>query len=219
MTQSMLALLQMTDSALPVGGYSQSWGLETWVQEGTLKTAANVEAALLAILDSCIAPSEGVSCALAHSYSMNDDRAAFNVLNEQLTASKWCSEPLAGSLRMGDRMKNLAVNAGWLSDCPTGDAHHSATFGWIAAKLSVDVQDAVAAYLLNTMISLVSACVRMVPLGHTDGQRIVTRLRRHIDPLVPKCVATSLDDLGSFAPMNEWACREHESLYSRLFQS
>jgi urease accessory protein len=219
MTQSLLALLQMTDSALPVGGYSQSWGLETWVQAGTLKTATNVEAALLAMLDSSLAPSEGVSCALAHSYAMYDDRASFNVLNEQLTASKWCKEPLEASLRIGERMKNLAVNAGWLSDCPDGATHHSAAFGWIAARLSVDAQDAVAAYLLNTMTSLVSACVRMVPLGHTDGQRIVTRLRRQIDSLVPQCMTASLDDLGSFAPMNEWACREHESLYSRLFQS
>lgn len=219
MTQSLLALLQMSDSALPVGGYSQSWGMETWVQNGTLKTSADVEFALRALLVNSMAPLEGASCALAHGFACHRNLGEFENLNLRLTAMKLSKEPLAASIAMGERLKRLALNAGWVNECFEGNAHHSAAFGWISARLGVDVGDAVAAYLLNTITSLVSSCVRMVPLGHTDGQRIVTRLRSEIPRLLPTCLAASLDDLGSFAPLNEWACHEHEQLYSRLFQS
>lgn len=214
-----LCLLQMSDSALPIGGYSNSWGMETWVQDGVLVDAAAVKEALQALLVSSIAPNEGVACSLAHRFACDNDDHSFRVLNDYLTAGRWCDEPLAASLNMGERLIQLSLKTGWLPKMPAAGAHHCAVFGWLAGAVGIPREQAVAAYLYSCIGSLVSACVRLVPLGHTDGQRILTGLKTTIESHVPGCLQSGLDDLGGFAPMNEWACKKHETLYSRLFQS
>lgn len=215
----MLTLLQMSDSALPIGGYSNSWGFETWVQNETLTTAADVEQAIGALLVSSTAPSDGVACSLAHRFAVAEDLQALIRLNEYLTAGRWCPEPLAASLNMGERLKQLALNTGWAETLPELKMHHSVVFGWLSGKIGISAQEAVAAYLYSSVTGLVSACVRLVPLGHTDGQRILTAMRAVIGQLVPTCLEKEIEDLGGFAPLNEWAAKQHETLYSRLFQS
>ncbi len=215
----MLSLLQMSDSALPIGGYSNSWGLETWIQNETLKNAREVEQALSVLLVSSIAPNDGVACSLAHRFSLEDNHNSLMRLNEYLTAGRWCPEPLAASLNMGERLKQLALNAGWAKELPDSKMHHSAVFGWLAGLIGISASETVAAYLYSSMTGLVSACVRLVPLGHTDGQRILTTMRALISEQIPNCLNKNLDEMGGFAPLNEWAAKQHETLYSRLFQS
>ncbi|HEY9731168.1 MAG TPA: urease accessory protein UreF [Drouetiella sp.] len=215
----MLSLMQMSDSALPIGGYSNSWGFETWVQNETLTRAADVERAIETLLTSSIAPNDGVACSLAHRFAVNKDLKALLRLNEYLTAGRWCPEPLAASLNMGERLKQLALNTGWAESLPDLKMHHSVVFGWLSGEIGIHAEDAVAAYLYSSVAGLVSASVRLVPLGHTDGQRILTVMRTVIARLVPDCLCKDLEDLGGFAPLSEWAAKEHETLYSRLFQS
>jgi urease accessory protein len=215
-----LALLQMADSALPIGSYSNSWGMETWVQEKVVSSAKEAEEAVMALLRLSIAPSDGASSAIAHRCATANDTTQFAALNAYLTANKWNLEICQASERMGERLRALAISTGWISDFPdVAPIHHSAVFGWLGASLLVPLEDTVLAYLFSAASSLVSACVRLVPLGHTDGQRIVTKIRQAAPNLLPVCLTRQIQDLGGFAPMQEWACRQHENLYSRLFQS
>ncbi len=216
---TLLALLQLCDSALPIGGYSHSWGLETWVQRGTFKTAKEVEGAIRTLLISSVAPQEGIACALAHQYREAGNFEDFQRLNQYLTASRWSIEPATASMALGQRLKNLAVRLGWSADFPEGEHHHAAVFGWLAGALGIAAHDAVAGYLFSSVNSLVSACVRLVPLGHTDGQKILLALQKTIQQQTTHCLETELEDLGGFAPLHEGACEEHRRLYSRLFQS
>ena len=216
---TLLQLLQLSDSALPIGGYSNSWGLETWVQKGRLTSAAEVESALQTLLLSSIAPTEGVACGLAHRSCGREDQSSFRTINAYLSAGRWCPEQLEASLRMGDRLKQLSAKIAWAGSVPPGDTHHCTVFGWLACAAGISQEQTVAAYLYSSMASLMSACVRLVPLGHTDGQLVLTRLRACIEPLVATVLAKEIDDIGGFAPMHEWACKQHETLYSRLFQS
>jgi urease accessory protein len=193
--------------------------LETWIQQGVLRTTLDVEQTIDALLTCSIAPGDGIACKLAHQFALGDDEKRFVLLNEYLCAGRWCRETLEASLSMGERLKQLAVNAGWPGRVPPSKVHHSTVFGWLTGQADVPCDQAVAALLYSSCTGLVSACVRLVPLGHTDGQRILSRLRIKIEDLVLQILRSDLDDLGSFAPMHEWACKQHETLYSRLFQS
>lgn len=215
---TLLALLQLCDSALPIGGYSHSWGFETWVQRETLKTAKEVEGAISTLLTLSMAPQEGIACALAYQYSQSGSFEDFQRLNQYLTASRWTVETAKASIALGQRLKNLAVNLDW-STLPEGEHHHAAVFGWLACALGISAHDAVAGYLFSSANSLVSACVRLIPLGHTDGQKILLALQETIQQQTILCLKAELEDLGGFAPLQEWACEEHRDLYSRLFQS
>jgi urease accessory protein len=218
----LLTLINLSDSALPIGGYSHSWGLETWVQTGALASAQDVNSCIKALLLMSIGPQDGTACALAHRYQRSREYTLFAKLNEQLTASRCPKETLKASTSMGERLYKLCVDIGMVDnqrDRLPEQLHHSATFGWVSAAAGIAAGDATAALIYSTCANLVSACVRLIPLGQTDGQRVLAQLRPAIDVIASSCIDRDLDEIESFAPLNEWASIEHESLYSRLFQS
>ena len=215
-----LWLLQLADSALPIGSYSHSWGLETAVQDNRLTTAAQVTDYLTGVLHQAIAPQEGTACVLAHRYSCESKELEFLALQLELTAARWASEPLNASLQLGDRLNRWARST-WELSCPKSESlHHCAAFGWLCARAGLTETETVRAYLLGSLTSLVSAAVRLVPLGHSQGQQALATLHREIAIAIPICLAADTpEDLHSFAPLLERDCQAHRTLYSRLFQS
>jgi urease accessory protein len=226
-TLPLLSLLQMTDSALPIGSYSHSWGLETFVQNDTIKNADEATLAINTILRFTLAPREGIGAALAYRFEKSPNRVnnrnSLATLNNYLTASVWAGETHDASVNLGQRLLRLAESLGW---CEAGqdktlgpECHHCVAVGFLAAKLGIDINELIPAYLFAGTTALVAALVKLVPLGHTDGQRIIAQSQPLIAELSISCLSATLADLGGFAPLSEWAAVEHQSLYSRLFQS
>ncbi len=244
----------MTDSALPIGSYSHSWGLETFVQNGTIKNAEDATRAINNLLRFAVAPRDGIAAALAYRFEKNPNRVgnrnSLATINSYLSASLWTEETHAASVDLGRRLLRLAESLGWYEASEynavnpmkpgnsTGNGaktnggaedksaneidyacHHSVAVGFLGAKLSIDINDLIPAYLFANTTALVAALVKLVPLGHTDGQRIIAQAQPIIAELSPSCLSATLIDLGSFAPLSEWASVAHQSLYSRLFQS
>jgi len=223
----LLTLIHLSDSALPIGGFSHSWGLETWCQSGLLANSDSVFACVRELLRMSVAPQDGRACALAHQFAQQNDLSNFSTLNAHLTASRWTDEPREASLKLGARFLKLSAASSIVSNLNGLDLariHHCAAFGWVCAIAGVSAADAVAAYLYTSCMAMVSASVRLIPLGQTEGQVVLARLRVEVENVVDQCLfgrngALELDDISSFAPMHEQACVEHQSLYSRLFQS
>lgn len=217
----LLILLQLSDSALPIGSYSHSWGLETAVQAGQIRSASQTLSYLQGILRYSIGPLEGRSCALAYDYGRDQGEERFWQMQDRLNATRWAPEPRRASLALGHRLNQLSGNV-WGITCPsrTGERsgpHHCLAFGWIGAQAGVDRSETVRAYLFSSITSLVSAAVRLVPLGHTQGQQILAQIQPQILEILPQCLGS--DPLSSFAPLQERDCQIHQQLYSRLFQS
>ena len=87
------------------------------------------------------------------------------------------------------------------------------------AAHGVPLAPALTAWVHGTAANLVSAGVRLVPLGQTDGQIATARLMPVIEDVVMRALDTDIDNLGTSAPLVELASLAHETQYTRLFRS
>ncbi|HZE94348.1 MAG TPA: urease accessory protein UreF, partial [Gemmatimonadales bacterium] len=63
------------------------------------------------------------------------------------------------------------------------------------------------------------AALKSVPLGQTDGQRILRELARRIPEVVERASKASDDELTNLAPGLALLSARHETQYSRIFRS
>jgi urease accessory protein len=88
-----------------------------------------------------------------------------------------------------------------------------------AAANGIAEEAALAAYLQAFAANLISAVQRLVPLGQTDGQRILARITADLAEIVTAARVLPPEDLGSAALMVDWTSAQHETQYTRLFRS
>jgi len=88
-----------------------------------------------------------------------------------------------------------------------------------SATQAIPASIALPAYLHSYMANLVTAGVRLVPLGQTNGQLAIAELEQAILAASVEAERATIDDLGSAAFMIDLASIAHESQYTRLFRS
>ncbi len=225
---SFVSLLQFADGLFPSGGYAQSFGLEYYVQSGAIKDLPAVQEYLCAYLEGCVGPCDSVVAVSAIGLAQACDLATCLDVDRTLDAMKPVAEFRQASQQMGRQMLRVASS---LMSCPLirefSDAveaghtpgHHALVFGLVAGVLSWPPQSVAAAYLYSAAALLVSAALRLLPLGQIDGQRVLWATRPLIVRLAQEAAGKGLSDLWSFAPGIEIAGMRHAAMTSRLFRS
>ena len=204
-------LLQLASPTLPVGAYSYSGGLEAAVEAGVVKDAASAERWIGDVLEHSIARMEAPM--LLAFFSGN-----FEESNEKFLASRETAELRAETVQMGYSLNRLLKDLG-LGEVPVDEPSFPAAFAYAAMKWKIEPEAALQAYLWAWVENQVMAAVKAVPLGQTDGQKILLGLGEGISALIPKIPAMKDEDLGNFAPGLAMLSSQHETQYSRLFRS
>jgi urease accessory protein len=198
----LLRLLQLADSAIPIGAAAHSFGLETLAADGILQPS-NLEQFLTAWLEEAGAQ-EGIFLRRAYAGNVRD-------LSDELTARRPSGESREASLKLGRRFAQL-VNSIANTEIEA-ELHYCIAFGRAAAALGIDQDSAVLAYLQQSVAGLVSACQRLMPLGQVAASRVVWNLK----PAIMQAAAAK--EISCFTPLPEIASMRHPLLETRLFIS
>jgi len=213
---TLLRLLQLADSALPVGTSAHSFGLESVFEDGLL-AADDLESYLGDYLEEN-GLLEAAFCRTAHRPSQLPAEAfagEWRHLNERLSARKLSRESRDASLTVGRRFLRLASDL-QARELNMPDSHHVTAFALVAALAGIDEDAAVLAWLHQSIATLVSAAQRLAPVGQTRASRILWALKPLMAGIAQRADAVDAD---CFTPIPEIASMRHAKLATRLFIS
>lgn len=231
-SQAFLQLLQLADSALPIGSAAHSFGIETLVAENLLEVA-ELESFLETYLQET-GTLESIFCRrayrLALSHSVNDFEQPWLALNGELGALKTARESRVASATLGRRFLQLVHDllehpvlqcAVQSAKAANVDIHYSTAFGLAGHLLGIDETAVVLAYLQQTLWCLVSACQRLLPLGQRQASGIVWRCKPALITIAERSAeaASSPEDIVVFTPLLDIGSLRHPLLPTRLFIS
>lgn len=195
-------LLQLASPTLPVGAYSYSGGLEAAIEAGIVKDAESAEAWIRDVLELSMARME---------LPLLKRMLEGEELNEVLLASRETAELRAESVQMGYSLKKLLGDLG-AGEVPLEEPSFPAAFAFAARHWQIEPEAAMQAYVWAWLENQVMAAVKAVPLGQTQGQRILLNLGNLTEKI-------KTEDTGNFAPGLAMLSSKHETQYSRLFRS
>lgn len=213
-----LRLLQLASPSLPVGAYSYSQGLEAAVEAGIVTDAASAEAWIGDVLGLSVATMEApLLLRLIEAWAAND-LAAVSRWNEEFVASRETAELRAETLQMGYSLGNLLKDLG-VGDATMDESAYPTVYAFAIAHWHIEPHEALSAYLFSWIENQMLAALKCVPLGQTDGQRILLALADRIPAAADVAAAMADADLCNFAPGLALASARHETQYSRIFRS
>jgi len=210
--------------AFPVGSYSYSHGLEWIVERGTVGDAATLGAWIEDLLLYGAGRSDAILLAEAWRALAAGDRDALTRVAELAAALAPSAERRLETLAQGTAFL-AATLAAWPKPelkalaAEGREVAYPIAVGAAAAAHGLPLVETAHAFAQAFAANLVSAGVRLIPLGQSDGLRVLARL----EPLIPRVVAgalgASLDDVGGAAIAADIASMRHETQYTRLFRS
>jgi len=217
-----LRLWQLISPALPVGAYAYSQGLEYAVTEAWVKDEASALAWVEGVAEHSIVTLDLPVMARMHQAWQKDDEAQVIYWSRFLAASRESSEILAEDNHLGKSLARL------LGDLEVGQAegwrfkqevNFPAMFSLASSHWQIALEQAMAGYLWAWCENQVAAAIKIVPLGQTAGQRLLSALILKIPAWVAQAAAIEDEDIGVLCPGVAIASARHETQYSRLFRS
>ena len=220
-----LPLLVWLSPSFPVGAFAYSHGLEWAVEAGDISNAATCEAWISDLLVHGSGYNDAIIMAAAYRAVTIRDRAALGEVAELAVAMQPSSERHLEAIAQGNAFLT-AARAAWevpslafLKSAWDGDVAYPVAVGALSAGHDIPLSTTLDAFLLAFSATLVSAAVRLGPIGQTDAQRILAALMPTIRKTAILASTSTLDDLGSAAFRSDLASLRHETQYTRLFRS
>jgi urease accessory protein len=225
MADPLYRLLAWLSPAYPIGAFSYSHGIETAVEEGFIKDRDS----LVTWLRSVLRHTGGVDGALfaaAWRAAAAEDWPAFDAVADRAAAWRGTSEMALEARQQGGSFLSMTRTA-WphpaldaVDQRRGGELSLAVAVALAAAAHGIALQRALEGYLHAFTANLISAAVRTVPLGQSDGQVALAALEPSVRQAAEAAIAAgSLDDVGTATPLLDWCSLRHETQYTRLFRS
>lgn len=221
-------LLQVNDALFPIGGYSHSYGLETYIQKGLVDHETDSWQFLKSRLKYSFCTNELLSTKLAYNYAKEGKLDKLLFLGELVEAARIPKEIRDAGHKLGSRMvKTLKSMSVVLEDgifweyveAAGKEMTHSVLYGVLCYAAGIPLTEALEHYLYAQSSAMVTNCVKTIPLSQSVGQKLLYRCYGLFHEIMDELETLTEDNLCQSAPGFDIRCMQHEGLYSRIYMS
>jgi len=219
---SLLKLMRLTSPSLPIGGYSYSQGLEFAISAGWVHDTSTVSDWIQGLLkNSLINLDLPVLQKLYEAWQESDtDRVRY--WNNFLSANRDAFELQEEDRQLGKALARLLVDLGLEEAKPFLNPPHGGfltLYVLAAVRWNISLNDAAQGFLWMWAENKVLCAMKLIPLGQTDGQKILSAVIETISHVIMRGLDLPDEDIGYTTPAQGIASALHETQYTRLFRS
>lgn len=225
-------LMQVNDSVFPIGGYTQSYGLETYILKDLVRDEKKAYEYISTNLQTTYVYTELLSASLAFDAAKKGDLDKVIELDELIHVTKSPQEIRDASVKLGGRfVKTISTTteikfesdifSRYIEKVNNKDVipNHAIAYGVFSAAIGVDKRTALSFFLYAATSAMVTNSVKAVPLSQTQGQQILYKCTQLFNGIIDKVQTLDESMLGLSMPGFDIRCMQHETLYSRLYMS
>lgn len=222
---AVLNLLRLSDSALPVGAFAHSFGIETLIARGRLRNASALEILLRAELHLRVLRGDLALLRFAFEAAREHRIETLVSLDGDISARQAPLEVRRANSQMGRALlalirdtseSTVICDLAARADERQIDGQWIVAFAACAAAFDLPFDAAAGSYVYSHLAARISCAVRLIPLGQTDGQRVLSTLLRSFAALP---LPTGEDEISDFPGAMDIRAMEHERLEMRIFRS
>ncbi|WP_110651046.1 urease accessory protein UreF [Salinicola peritrichatus] len=223
----LLALMQLSDSALPIGRHAHAFGLERLFRDGRVDTPCALHSMIVSALIQGTARADGAATALAHDALTANDLQKLATVDARLDLLKLTGPAQAASRRCGSRLAALApsvhsnpILAGYVAEVASKvtPGHLAVVSGTIASAAGISREDAVLLELRGVATMILSAAVRLDVIPATAAQAMLVEISPEVIKAADIALSTKLDEMECSAAAGlEIAAMRHARDHGRLF--
>lgn len=229
MSNKKYLLLQINDALFPIGAYSHSFGLETFIQKNLVYNYDTAFNYIRNKLNLDILYSELLPIKLAYKYCYSNNLDKIIELEEILEASRIPSEIRAANNKLGSRFIKTILNLDITYDRDMFNRYVNArkghtvnyaiAYGVFCASCNIELNESIERFIYSQTSAIVTNCVKTIPLSQSEGQKLLTSCHIIFEYILSKLNNIEEDMLCLSTTSFDIRCIEHEALYSRLYMS
>ena len=219
--QVLLPLFAWMSPSYPVGCYAYSHTLEWAVESGDVTNEETLVAWLIDLMNWGLGRNDAILLSLAYRAVRAGDAVALDEVNELALALSPSAELHLETSQQGRSFLD-ATMAAWpspLLPLIDGEVAYPVAVGMAAAAHGIPLLVTTGAYLFGLVQTLVSAAIRLAPIGQTGGIRVSAALAATVQEIARQSACLSLDDIGGATFRADLGSFHHENQYTRLFRS
>ncbi|KAJ4148213.1 hypothetical protein LMH87_002693 [Akanthomyces muscarius] len=232
-------LLLLSDSALPVGSFAFSSGLESFLAHSPRHTpfsaflplslasfasttlpfvlAAHREPSALASLDDQL--DAAIVCTVGRRASTAQGRALLSIWERSFKSTMPASSSATDMEILKDFSTLLRQSGGM--DVPLVSGHFAPLFGAVCSLVGLSLRQTAYVFMLSHVKALVSAAVRASMFGPYQAQKVLAGegVQDGVNRVIEREWETKVEEAGQSVPVMDLWIGRHEVLYSRIFNS
>ena len=215
---NILKLLTWNNQSFPIGSYSFSSGLEYAIDSEIISSGSELYIWLKDFLKYGSLHTDAIFLTETWRLKNSNKNNIISDLNDFAISLNQSHEKLIENLEQGKSFIKITSDA-WNHKFINKNLILPIAYASSAYQENISLEDTLICYLHSNLCNLLSAAIKLIPLGQTEGQQIQIKLNKHIDEEYKNIMNKDLNDIGNCSWVNDIVSMKHENQFTRIFRT